>query len=602
MEALRTLAPIDYTIIIIYAVACIGLGLYYTRKASSSIDEFFLTGRTMPWWLIGVSMAATNFSVDTPLAITNYVFKEGIAGVWFFWASAISSVLVTFFFATLWRRAKVMTDVEIIEKRYSGQSASFLRGFKGFYFGIVINCFVMGWVLTAFTKVMTGLTDLNSMDITLIAVALVSVYTLSSGLYGVLLTDFIQYGIALFGSIALAYFSVKDVGGIDALISKITTQYGTGSGVTDFVPNVGDVAWMPMSVFLVYMCMQWWAHKYSDGGGKHIQRMSAAKNPRHAVVATFFFTIMNYAVQVWPWIITALCALVIFGRDVADPEKTYVMMIARELPHGVLGLMVVALIAAFMSTMSTHLNLGGSYLVSDIYQRFVRPKASQKHLVLVSRLAMMGLLGISILIAEQIDSVGDAWKFILAFTSGAGLTYIARWIWWRANAWSEIVGMTVSGIVAIYSDKYHPEWLYSTQLCVIVGISTVAWVIATLLTSPVDEARLVSFVRAVRPGMPGWKHIYNKYGIPYESFGKDALINFVLGTIFFFSLNFAIGSLLLHRFTLAVPLVATSIVFALLIWKRLTHNAHHVEIEDEFTADVTLDVFRGEADDPKAVI
>jgi len=568
---MRTLATIDYIIIGVYAVLCMVLGLYYTRRASKNVNEFFLTGRSMPWWLIGVSMAATNFSIDTPLAITNYVYREGIAGVWFFWAFAVTGILATFFFAALWRRAEVMTDAEIIERRYSGKSAAFLRSFKGCYFGIIINCFVMGWVFRAVIKVMTGLTTLDTPTVIIIATVAVAIYTLASGLYGVLLTDFAQYGIALIGSFLLAYFSVKDVGGIGALLTKLETTFGADSGVTNFIPSLKDSAWMPFSVFFVYICIQWWAQKYSDGGGKHIQRQSSAKNEKHAVIATFFFTIMNYAIQVWPWIITALCALVIFGRDIPDPEMSYVMMMGRELPHGILGLMVVTLIAAFMSTMSTHLNLGGSYVINDLYRRFIKSDGSEKHYVFMSRVAIMILLGFSIILALQIKSIGGAWKFILAFTSGAGLTYVIRWFWWRANAWTEIVGMVVSGIVAIVIQLVRPDWIYSAKILTIVGISTAAWLIVTMMTKPVDEERLVEFVKKVQPGTPGWKYIYRKYNIPYIPFGKDALINFIIGVIFFQCLNFGIGATVLQDYSLGIPLLTTAVItFAFLLW-RINH-------------------------------
>lgn len=586
---MRTLANIDYAIIGIYGVICVVLGLYYTRRASKNVNEFFLTGRSMPWWLIGVSMAATNFSIDTPLAITKYVYREGIAGVWFFWAFAITGILATFFFATLWRRSEVMTDAEIIERRYSGKSAAFLRVFKGCYFGIIINCFVMGWVFRAVIKVMTGLTDLNTMHVILIATVVVAVYTLASGLYGVLLTDFAQYGIALIGSFLLAYFSVKDVGGISALLTKLDTMYGANSGVTNFVPNLSESAWMPFSVFFVYIFVQWWAQKYSDGGGKHVQRMSSAKNEKHATIATFFFTIMNYAIQVWPWILTALCALVIFGRDLPDAEMSYVMMMGRELPHGILGIMVVTLIAAFMSTMSTHLNLGGSYLINDIYHRFIHKTGSEKHYVLASRIGILILLGISIFIALQIKSVGSAWKFILAFTSGAGLTYVIRWFWWRANAWTEIVGMTVSGIVAIVVHVVSPDMIYSGKIGYTVGISTVAWFIATMVTKPVSEERLVEFVKKVKPGTPGWKYIYNKYNIPYVPYGKNALINFIIGVVFFQCINFGIGATILQRYTLGIPLLIGAVLSFGFLLKRISDARKARKKEEAEEVPMSLD-------------
>jgi len=581
---MRILAGIDYAIIAVYAVFCIVLGLYYTKRASKNVDEFFLTGRSMPWWLIGVSMAATNFSIDTPLAITKYVFREGIAGCWFFWSFAISGVIATFFFAKMWRKAQVMTDAEIVERRYSGKSASALRVFKGCYFGIIINCFVMGWVFLAVMKVMSGLTNLDPFWIMIVAVVVVAVYTLSSGLYGVILTDFIQYGFALVGSFALAYYSIKGTGGLPHIISELSATYGADSGVINFVPSfsgvVGVVKWMPMNVFLVYILVQWWAQKYSDGGGKHIQRMSAAKNEKHATLATFFYTIMNYSIQTWPWIVVALCAIVLYGRGVADPEMTYVWMMGRWLPHGLLGIMIVSLIAAFMSTISTHLNLGGSYMINDIYRRFMVKDASEKHYVWMSRLAMIAALGVSVLISLNMTSIGSAWKFILSFASGAGLVWILRWFWWRINAWSEFSAMITSGIVATYMKLAHPEVDYGNTILVIVGISTVVWLAVTFLTKPVDEKILVAFVEKVQPGSKGWNHIYKKYGIESGGFSGRALINTAIGILFFMSFNFGIGGALLLKYRLAVILGIIAVCSgAFLLW-RINRESKMKSVED----------------------
>jgi Na+/proline symporter len=581
---MRTLAGIDYGVILVYGVVCIILGLYYTKRASKNVNEFFLTGRSMPWWLIGASMAATNFSIDTPLAITKYVFKEGVAGVWFFWSFAISGMIATFFFAKMWRKAEVMTDAEIVERRYSGKSAAALRVFKGCYFGVIINCFVMGWVFLAVLKVMTGLTNLDPMWVIVIAGTAVALYTLSSGLYGVILTDFIQYGFALVGSFALAYYSIKGVGGLREMLTSLYTTYGVQSGVTDFVPSFTGAAkalkWMPLNVFMVYILIQWWAQKYSDGGGKHIQRMSSAKNEKHATLATFFFAIMNYAVQTWPWIVVALCAIVLYGREVADPEMTYVWMMGRWLPHGLLGVMVVSLIAAFMSTISTHLNLGGSYMINDIYRRFLVKHASEKHYVLMSRLVMLAALGVAVVISLNMESIGSSWKFILSFASGAGLTWILRWFWWRINAWTEFSAMITSGIVATYMKLAHPGLDFGYTIMIIVGISTAVWLTVTFLTRPTDEKVLVAFVEKVQPGSPGWNHIYKKYGIESGGFSKRALVNTIIGIVFFLSFNFAMGSVFLLKWTLAIVLGAIAILSAAFLLWRINQESKLKEVED----------------------
>lgn len=571
-HAVRTLVGIDWIVILGYAALSLTLGIWHTRKASTSVNEFFLSGRSMPWWLLGVSMAATNFSIDTPLAITKYVFQEGVGGVWFFWAFAMTGIIATFVFAKMWRRSEVMTDAEIIERRYSGKVAAALRVFKGCYFGIFINSFVMGWMLRAVVKVMGGLTNVDPTIIMVCAMVLVLVYVFASGFYGVVLTDFIQYMFAIAGSFLLAFYSVRDVGGLQTMVDRIQTEFGVQSGVTNFVPNLSDSAWMPLSVFLVYVCIQWWAQKYSDGGGKRIQRMCSAKNEKHAVFATFFFTIMNYAVQTWPWITVALCAILIYGRDVSDPEMTYVWMMGRQLPAGVLGIMVVTLLSAFMGSISAHLNLGGSYMINDLYRRHLVKHASEKHYVIMSRVAMIVIFVIAMLVAFQIKSIGSAWKLVLEFTSGAGLTFVIRWFWWRPSAWTEFSGMITSALVTLYMELWHAEATYATKILTVVGISTAVWLFVTLITKPVDENRLAEFVRKVRPGMPGWKRIYRLNDIPYVPYWRDMLVNVVLGVVFFLSTNFGIGSFVLGKYKLGVVLAVTAVVSCTTILYRVTRE------------------------------
>ncbi|MFH1529482.1 MAG: sodium:solute symporter family protein [Pseudomonadota bacterium] len=560
---MRTLAALDYVVIASYLAIVLAVGVVLTKRAGESVENFFVGGRGMPWWLIGVSMAATNFSIDTPISITGFVGREGIGGVWFFWASAISAVLVTFLFARLWRRAGVITDAEIIEGRYSGRSASFLRLFKGFYFGVIFNAFIMGWVFLALAKVIGGVTDLDVDVVLVVATVLVFGYTVASGFYGVVLTDFFQYFVAILGSVLLAVYAVAEAGGLRALAEGLEARHGPG--VTAFFPGFDEGSLMPLSVFLVYVMVQWWAHKYADGGGKHIQRMLSAKNEDHAVAASFFFTFANYALQVWPWILTALAALLVFG-PMDDPEMGYPMMMARVLPAGVLGLVVVCLIGAFMSTIDTHLNLGASYIINDIYRRFMVKDASDRHYVFASRVAMGLLLAVAVILSRNMDSVGGAWKFLLTFASGAGLTWIVRWFWWRANAWTELSAMVTSGVVATYIKIAHNDWLYSSKLLVIVGVTTVVWVAVTFLTPPVDDARLADFLRRVRPGSPGWAKVARRHGITQRPFLVGALLLWLVGLVALFSLNFGIGSLLLLRTTQGLWLLALSAVSLVVLW------------------------------------
>ncbi|MBI5299122.1 MAG: Na+:solute symporter [Deltaproteobacteria bacterium] len=583
---MRTLNFLDYSIIVAYVLICFVTGFYFTRKASRSTEDYFVGGRSMPWWLLGTSMAATNFSADTPLAVTKYIFQEGIAGCWFFWAGAIQVMLATFLFSQLWRKSEVITDVEIVEKRYGGKPASFLRGFKGFYFGVLFNCVVMGWVYKGLIKIMTGVTTMDTTQVLIIFTSIVVIYTFASGFYGVIWTDFIQYFIAVGGTTALGFYAVKEAGGISTMLSKLDTMYGASSGITQFYPTWPQASqWMPISVFLTYICVQWWAHKFADGGGKHIQRMSSAKNARHAVLGTFFFAFMNFVIQVWPWILTALAALVIFGRNMVDPEMAYPMMMAKVLPHGVLGVVVVAAIAAFMSTVATHVNLGSSYMINDLYRRFLVKKASDKHYVMASRIATVVTLGLSILVAMNIQSIGNTWKLLVEFTSGAGLTWILRWFWWRVNAWTEFTAMVVSGIVTVTIELVNPGMLYSYKMWIIISISTISWLIVTFLTKPVDEKVLKEFVAKVGPARFGWSHIYAKYHFVPSFKLRSALLSWVIGLVFLFTLNFGIGDVLLkNKVEGGIELVIALVSFFILI-ARIAKQTSEKKPKEVFVQD-----------------
>jgi len=559
----RQLHLVDWVIIGAYVAMALGVGVFFLKRASASLEQFFVSGRSLPWWLAGTSMAATNFSIDTPVAISGLVAKEGVAGVWFFWASGIAAMLATFLFARLWRRAEVITDAEIIELRYSGAAASWLRLFKGLYFGVLINCFVMGWVMTAMLKVMGEVTSMDRLTILLVFTVIAVVYTLMSGFWGVVVTDLVQYIVALGGSIAVAVYSVDRAGGLSQMLASIGERFGDAAQVTAFAPDPGgEGSWMPTSVFFTYLMVQWWAHKYADGGGKTIQRMSAARSEREAVLATLWFALANYAIQVWPWILTALASLALVGR-LPDPETAYPRMMMSVLPHGLLGLAVVALIGAFMSTIDTHLNLGASYMVNDIYRRFLVTDAPAGHYVTASRVCMLINMGIAALVGWQIESVGGAWKFVLAFSSGAGLTYIVRWFWWRANAWTELSGMLASAAAATVLQLGWPEMIYSWRLLIIVGFSTAVWVFVTYATPPVEEARLAEFVRRVRPGSPGWGALARRHGITLEPFLGPAVVRWLGGCGLLFSLCFGVGSIALGRAAQGAALVALA---AALLW------------------------------------
>jgi Na+/proline symporter len=559
---MRQLHTVDWGIIAGYVALALAVGLYFTRRASSSLEQFFVSGRSLPWWLAGTSMAATNFSIDTPVAISGLVAKEGVAGVWFFWSSGIAAMLATFFFARLWRRAGVITDAEIIELRYSGRPAAALRLVKGLYFGVLINCFVLGWVMTAMLKVMGEVTDLDRLTILVVFVGIALVYTLLSGFWGVVVTDLVQYIVALSGSIAVAVYAVRAAGGLGEMTARLARRFPEG-GVTDFVPGLSSGPG-PLSVFLVYVGLQWWAHKYADGGGKTIQRMLAARDERQAVLGTLWFALANYALQVWPWILTALAALCRWGR-LADPETAYPRTMIDVLPHGLLGLATVALLGAFMSTVDTHLNLGASYMVNDLYRRFLVRRASEAHYVLASRISMLINMALACLVGWQIESVGRAWKFVLAFVAGAGPTFIVRWFWWRANAWTELSALLASGVAATYLQLARPGMLYSWRLLLVVGLSAAVWLPVTLLTPPSDEARLVEFLRRVRPGSRGWAGLAARHGVTQEPFFRRAAVRWLAGCGVLFGLCFGLGHVLLGRALHGAALLAVGGVLLALI-------------------------------------
>ncbi|OGQ04970.1 MAG: hypothetical protein A3F82_09890 [Deltaproteobacteria bacterium RIFCSPLOWO2_12_FULL_44_12] len=573
---MRTLLLVDYLVIAAYILLCLFIGFYFTKRAGKSSNHFFVGNRSMPWWLIGTSMAATNFSADTPLAITQYIFEEGIAGVWFFWATAIQATAATFLFAQLWRRSEMITDNQLVEFRYGGKSAAFLRLFKGFYFGIFMNCIMMGWIFKGLIKIMTGVTNLDTTQVVIIFTAITLAYTVASGIYAALWADFVQYYIAVFGCTVLAFYAVAEAGGVENILTQLNILYGSGSGITQLYPRYPQAEqWMPMSVFMTYIGMKWWAHKFSDGGGKHIQRMLSAKTERDSVMACFFYSFMNFIIQIWPWIMTALAALVIFGRDLKDPEMAYPMMIARVMPNGLLGLILIAAIAAFMSTMSTHINLGSSYMVNDIYRRFMVKNASDKHYVLAARLATIISISLGILVAVNLKSIGNTWKLAIEFASGAGLVWILRWFWWRINAWTEIAAMTTSALVTFWIELWQKtsiftgkKWLFSEKLWVIVGISTIVWLAITYITKPTDLGKLQKFVERIRPSKFGWQPVYKNLNVIPDFKLSGAAINFVIGLLFLCMLNFGIGNvLLLNTNEGIIQLGVAGVSFIFLLWR-----------------------------------
>src|SRR6267143_213967 len=447
-----TLTFLDWLIIGLYFAFNIGIGFYYKARAGQSTSEFFLSGRNVPWWLAGTSMVATTFAADTPLVVTGFVAKNGIAGNWLWWCFVASGMLTVFFYARLWRRAGVMTDVEFAEIRYTGKPAAFLRGFRALYLGILINCIILGWVNLAMVKILQlifGIGKFEALVIVLGMIFLTSAISTLSGLWGVLVTDMFQFVIKMSIVIILAVFAVNAVGGIEEMKTKLVAA-GRGDAL-NIVPTVGS-AWMPMIAFFVYIGVNWWATWYpgaEPGGGGYIaQRMFSAKDERHSLLATLWFNIAHYAVRPWPWILVALTSLILLP-GLPDPETGYIRVMIDYLPSSLRGLMVAAFAAAFMSTIATQLNWGASYLVNDFYRRFVRRDASEPHYVMASRVVTVLLTVVSAAVAFRIESIGGAWKLLIITGAGTGAVLLLRWYWWRINAWSEVSAMVTAFVVSL---------------------------------------------------------------------------------------------------------------------------------------------------------
>lgn len=544
---------LDWSLVVLYFVLALGIGVYFSRRAGKDITEYFTSGRSLPWWLAGTSMVATTFAADTPLAVTELVANHGIAGNWLWWNMVMSGLLTVFFFARLWRRAEVITDVEFTELRYSGQAAAVLRGFRALYLALPINLIIMGWVTLALVKIIELTVGVDKWIAVGICVFVTLVYSGLSGLWGVVMTDFLQFIIAMVGSVALAIFAMDAVGGMGGLKAELGRLHGSSAEVLSFVPEVGS-AWMPVSAFLVYLAVNWWAAWYPGaepgGGGYVAQRMFSTKDEKHSFLATFWFNIAHYALRPWPWILVALASLVLFP-DIEDKQTGYILVMLNYLPTGFKGLLLASFAAAFMSTMSTHLNWGSSYIVNDFYKRFIKKDGSQRHYVLAGRWTTVGLVVAAALVTAQMETVAGAWKLLLALGAGTGSVYILRWFWWRINAWSEISAMTASFVVATFLQlglgmDTADAAVFAKVMLITVAVSSAVWVTVTLLTPPEREETLVAFYRKARPGGRLWKPIATKAPEVQTDRGLAwDLLDWAVGIVLIYSGLFGIGRLLL---------------------------------------------------------
>jgi len=506
---------IDWIVVFGYCAISLCMGLLLTRKASQGIESYFLSGRRLSWWLAGTSMAATAFSSDTPLLITGIIRKKGIWGNWEIWALSISTMFAVFFFSKLWKRTGVMTEVELVEVRYSGKPAAILRGFKAIYWGLLYNIFVMGaWPMTGLVKVMQETTEWNKAQSIFFCTGLTLIYSTLSGYWGVVLTDFFQFFIALAGAFLLAFYAIRACGGISAIVEQLAD-----TDKLNFMPPIDTSSTdallnSPFCWFLGLILIQWWAWKNTDGGGIIVQRIASCRNEKQALLATLWFNIAQYALRTWPWILTALASLILLP-DLVDHERAYPRLVTMLLPAGVRGLMIASFFAAFMSTMSTHLNWGTSYIVNDFYKRFIRPNASDKHYIVIARIIPFLLAAGAMLIAFYTKSISQVFTFILNLTAAIGPVYLARWFWWRVNPWSEITAMLVSLPIIlmrpIILEALGISHILIFQLLWMVLASAVFWVPITLITKPSSQACLQNFFDKVNP--PGW----------WSQFGKSNL-------------------------------------------------------------------------------
>ncbi|SNS80279.1 transporter, SSS family [Ekhidna lutea] len=577
------LTTFDWLVIGAFFIIVLGIGLAASKTAGKSSLEYFLAGKSMPWWLLGVSMVATTFSADTPNLVTGFVREGGVAKNWAWWSFLITGMVTVFIYARLWRRSGMLTDLEFYELRYGGRAASFLRGFRALYLGIFFNCLIMGSVTLAAIKISSILFGIEPLHTVVIASVVVAAYSALGGIKGVIWTDFFQFGIALIGAVYAAYVAVSQpkVGGLSGLLTHESLE-----GKLDIIPDLNNTS-LIVSMFIIPLAVQWWSVWYpgaEPGGGGYIaQRMLAAKNEKHAVGATLFFNFAHYALRPWPWILVALASIILFpdlasikaafpgineqylGDDIAYP------VMLTLLSPGWLGLVVASLIAAYMSTISTHLNWGSSYVVNDFYHRFVKPKASEKELVAVGRISTIILMVIAGALALTVlENATQAFNILLLSGAGTGAIFLLRWFWWRINAITEIVGMAIATINAFVlvlwvSDEMLAHSVFDAftmRLLIATGVTTASWLVTVMLTRPEAKSDLLSFVNKVQPQL-GWKQFQTG---SVRSF-KYQLLSVFVGTVGVYSALFGIGNILYHSYLVGFVFIALFTISIILIFK-----------------------------------
>ncbi|MCG8467325.1 MAG: Na+:solute symporter [Gemmatimonadetes bacterium] len=558
----------DWWVVAAYLLSTLAVGLWLSRRARGGMVDFFVGGRALPWWLAGTSMAATTFSVDAPLYVSGLIARRGIAGNWEWWSFGISHVLLIYLFARMWRRAEVVTDVEMTELRYGGRPAAVLRASRAFLFAVPINCIGIGFAMLAMRKVVEALGLLPNVpegvpgDERLWAVVILSVFVLVyaslAGLWGVVATDFFQFFLALVGALLVAGFALVDIGGV-AELKRGLAAAGRADAL-EMVPRPGSES-LPFGTFLAYLGIQWWAFRRSDGGGEFVQRLLACRTERDAERAAWWFVWLHYVIRAWPWVLVGLVAVVVLP-DLTDPDLGYPLLMLRYLPAGLLGLVVASLVAAFMSTVSTQINWGASYLTNDLYARFVNPGASGRQLVAWGRLASALIVSLAALAAFFADDIAALFRFMIAIGTGPGAVLILRWFWWRVNAWAELAAMVAGFGIALAS--YLPafgDMEFGTRLTITAFGSTAVWLPVMLLTRPESDATLEAFYRRVRPAGPGWAEVRARVGddAPLVSLGRT-LLRAVAATALLFGVMFTVGGVFLLEGTVLAVSAAVAVV------------------------------------------
>ena len=582
------LTQLDWIVVCLYIAVTLVTGLYFARRASRQTDEFFLGGRSMPWWLLGTSMVATTFSTDTPNLVTDLVRTGGVSENWIWWAMAISGMCTVFFYAQLWRRSNILTDVGFYELRYSGRPAAFLRGFRALYLGIFFNVMIMATVTLAAIKIGGVLLGVSKYEVILIAGTVTALYSATSGFWGVVVTDLLLFIVAMTGSLAAAYYAVQQpaVGGLNGLFTNPALE-----GKLALLPDFTDLH-SAAAIFIIPIAVQWWSTWYpgaEPGGGGYIaQRMLAAKDESHALKATLWFNLAHYALRPWPWIIVALASLIVYPTldsiqaafPTVDPsivrhDLAYPAMLVF-LPSGLLGLVVASLAAAYMSTISTHLNWGASYIIDDWYRRFISPDREDRHYLRLARLATIGLIILAGIVSLWLENALQAFQILLQIGAGTGLVFLLRWFWWRINAWSEISAMIISFLIAVYFEFVHTNILGleplepSFQLVFGVLLTSVGWVTVTLLTPPASPETLKSFHQLIRPMGGGWRGA--GLGLEPEPNGSSptaAFLAWFLGCIAIYGALFGTGYALYGRNTLSLLCITIAALAILWLFRLL---------------------------------